>query len=102
MLKYIIHDWNDGYAQQIMRRVGVAARASQGVVVLIERVVPERISALPAHRSVVQGDLTMMLWDGKERTEAEYRALFEQGGLTLSRVVPVGEGFSVLEGIPDR
>jgi hypothetical protein len=98
VLKYIIHDWNDAYARTIMRRVGDAARASNGTVVLIERIVPERIEPLSEHLRVVQGDLTMMLWDGKERTESEYRALFEQAGLALRRTIPIGEGFSILEG----
>jgi hypothetical protein len=41
-----------------------------------------------------------MLWDGKERTEPEYRVLFDEARLTLRRTVPIGEGFSILEGVP--
>jgi hypothetical protein len=100
VLKYIIHDWNDAYASKIMARVGEAARASRGTVVLLERPMPPLIEATPEHRGVMQGDLTMMLWNGKERTESEYRALFEQSGLALARIIPIGEGFSVLEGKP--
>jgi hypothetical protein len=100
ILKYIIHDWNDDYAQRIMARLGAAVRTSHGTVVLIERVVPAKIQSASDDRRVVQGDLTMMLWDGKERTEAEYRGLFAQAGMTLSRVVPIGEGFNVIEGLP--
>ena len=36
---------------------------------------------------------------GRERTEAEFRDLFESSGFTLSRVVPTPERISVLEGI---
>lgn len=100
VLKYIIHDWNDGYARQIMAQVGTAARRSNGTVVLIERVLPERIEARDDHAGAIQGDLTMMLWDGKERTEVEYRALFEGAGLSLTRIVPIGDGFDVIEGKP--
>ena len=102
LLKYIIHDWNDAYARQIMLRVGEAARESRGTVVLIERIVPPRIQSAAGDRAVVQGDLTMMLWDGKERTESEYRELFAHGGLALSAVIPIGEGFSIIEGVPER
>ncbi len=100
LLKYIVHDWNDEYAQQIMRRVGEAASTSNAAVVLIERVMPQQVTVTSEHRGVVQGDLTMMLWDGKERTEPEYRALLDHGGLRLSRTVPIGEGFSILEATP--
>ena len=99
VLKYIIHDWNDDYARRIMARVGAAARESNGTVVLIERVVPERIENDPAHRGIMQGDLTMMLWDGKERTAADYRLLFEGAGLALSRIIDIGDGFSLIEGV---
>jgi len=99
VLKFIIHDWNDDYARKIMARVGAAARKSGGTVLLIERPLPERIQARDDHASAMQGDLTMMLWDGKERTIADYRALYEEAGLKLARVVPVGEGFSALEGV---
>jgi hypothetical protein len=98
LLKYIIHDWADDYAERIMARVAEAARASGGTVLLIERVVPDRIEAGPAHSGAVQGDLTMMLWGGKERTAGEYRALFEGAGLEMVGITPIGEGFDLIEG----
>jgi hypothetical protein len=98
LLKYIIHDWADDYAERIMARVAAAAKASGGTVLLIERIVPDRIVAEPAHAGAIQGDLTMMLWGGKERTETEYHALFDTAGLVLTAIVPIGEGFSLIEG----
>jgi hypothetical protein len=35
---------------------------------------------------------------GKERTEDEYRQLFEAGGFHLSRIVPTKAEVSVIEG----
>ena len=100
VLKFIIHDWNDDYAAKIMARVGAAARQSHGTVILVERPLPEHVETREDHAGACQGDLTMMLWDGKERTLADYRALFSAAGLTLSLAVPIGEGFSVIEGRP--
>jgi hypothetical protein len=37
---------------------------------------------------------------GRERTEAEYRALFEKAGFKLTRIVPTQEEMSIIEGIP--
>jgi hypothetical protein len=97
LLKYIIHDWVDDYAERILTRVAEAAKASDAPVLLIERVLPDRIEANPAHAGAIQGDLTMMLWGGKERTEAEYRALFGKAGLALRAITPIGEGFDLIE-----
>ena len=100
LLKFIIHDWNDGYARKIIARVGEAARKTRGTVILLERPLPERIEQREDHAGAVQGDLTMMLWDGKERTIADYRALLEGAGLKLTSTVPIGDGFSAIEGWP--
>ena len=36
---------------------------------------------------------------GKERTENEYRILFEQAGFQLTRVVRTGTEISIIEGV---
>ena len=100
VLKYILHDWNDAYAQAIIRRVGEAAAASNGTVILIERIMPERFEAIPPHAVAAYGDLTMMLWDGKERTEREFRELLDHGNLTLTRMVPLPDNHFVIEARP--
>jgi len=100
VLKYILHDWNDAYAEQIVARVGEAAAKSGGTVILIERIMPERFSASTDHARAAQGDLTMMLWDGKERTEVEFAALLAHGNLALTKVVPLPDNHFVIEAIP--
>lgn len=46
-------------------------------------------------------DVHMLVWTGgKERTEAEYRALFSAAGFELSKVVPTRSSLSVVEGVP--
>ena len=45
-------------------------------------------------------DLIMLLIPGgKERTEAEYRALFNEAGFELSRIVPTNTELSIVEGV---
>jgi hypothetical protein len=48
------------------------------------------------------GDIIMLLIGGRERTEAEWRALFERSGFVLSRIVPLASrtGAGVIEGRP--
>jgi len=100
VLKYILHDWNDAYAQTIVQRVGEAAAASNGTVVLIERILPERFDASVPHAMAAYGDLTMMLWDGKERTEREFRELLAKGNLALTRTVALPDNHFVIEAKP--
>jgi hypothetical protein len=94
VLKYIVHDWGDENSVRLLTACRKAL-APGGAVVLIEQVVPPTVG--PAQEAVVRTDLVMMAVGGKERTEAEYRALLAQAGLELTRIVPVGLGFSALE-----
>ena len=96
ILKFIVHDWNDENSRTILANCRDAL-APDGVVLLIERIVPEIVSATPADEGIICGDLIMMTVGGKERTEAEYRALLAESGLTLTRIVPTGTAFSVIE-----
>jgi hypothetical protein len=49
-------------------------------------------------------DLTMLaMLTGKERTEPEFRVLFEAAGLRYERAVPTPTPLSMIEGsVPDR
>ena len=47
-------------------------------------------------------DLAMMLLSGgKDRTENEFRTLFESSGWRLSRVISTASQLSVIEGVPN-
>ena len=99
VLKYIVHDWDDGHSRRLLAQ---CARALQpgGVVLLIEQVLPERVTPDPAVAGMVRGDLIMLNIGGRERTESEYRRLLAEAGLTLTRIVPTDTPFSVIEAIP--
>jgi hypothetical protein len=99
LLKFILHDWDDAQAVTILKSCRAAAGPGTRLIVL-ERLVPEHPGDRPAHRTVMQADMTMMAWGGQERTEREYRELFEQAGFQLSRVVPTASAFTVIEGRP--
>lgn len=102
LLKYILHDWDDEKAIQILSSCRKAAGAN-GAVLLVEHVIPERVEDSAADRFVVGMDLIMMGYGGRERTLREYSALFEAAGLTLTQAAPgPTSGFSLLEGIPAK
>jgi hypothetical protein len=95
ILKWIIHDWND---KQCVTILGNCHRAlpENGKLILIEAVVPA--SNQPHFSKFI--DLNMLVMTGgRERTEEEFRALYEAAGFRLTRVVPTDSPFSVIEGV---
>jgi precorrin-6B methylase 2 len=96
ILKEVVHDWGDERAVAILRNCRRAI-ASDGRLLVIERIVPP--GNVPFVGELV--DLTMLvLTGGRERTEAEYRALLEAAGFSLARVVATGTGTDVIEAVP--
>ncbi len=93
ILKHIIHDWDDHPSVQILRNVRTAA-ATCATLLIIEHIVPEDDSASTAKLM----DIEMLLGNnGRERTVAEYRRLFDAAGFRLTRVIDTAAAFSIVE-----
>jgi hypothetical protein len=101
VMKWIIHDWNDEHATRILRVVRAAIPPS-GRLVVFDRVLPERVAdGDPVHQSNTLADLNMLVnVSGRERTEAEFRALFAAGGFALSSARSLPSGLGIVEGVP--
>lgn len=98
LLKNIIHDWDDEHAVRILsacrRATGRGAR-----ILLVERLLPARVTDSPEHLNAVMTDLQMMVQlGGRERTLAEYRALLEHAGFEFRGSLP-GPLYGVVEGV---
>jgi hypothetical protein len=96
LLKFILHDWADDPAVAILRSV---ARATQpgATLLVIDRVLPDD-GPPPLNDALL--DLHMLvLFAGKERTESEFRRLYERAGFRLTRAVPTSSDVSVVEGL---
>jgi ubiquinone/menaquinone biosynthesis C-methylase UbiE len=94
VLRHIIHDWDEDKCLTILRNCHRAMRPASKLLV-IESVIPAGNE--PFHGKFL--DLVMLLIPGgKERTENEYRALFERAGFELTRIVPTGSEVSIVEG----
>lgn len=95
ILKHIIHDWNNEQCISILANCR-KAMATGSKVLVVEMVLPEGNE--PFIGKLL--DLEMLLFlPGCERTEAEYRTLFDKAGLELSSVIPTPSPFSIMEGI---
>ncbi|MEO7445290.1 MAG: methyltransferase [Ferruginibacter sp.] len=94
IMKHIIHDWNDEQCITLLQNCKKAMN-NGGKVLVVEMVVPEGNEPSPAKFL----DLQMLQYlPGCERTEKEYAALFQQAGLTLTRIIPTMSPFSIIEG----
>lgn len=99
LLKWILHDWNDAKAEQILRSIRASAGPASRLLV-IERIMPEELTA---SAPFAQADLNMLcLNGGAERTERQYRELLAAAGFVLEDVVPIEEeyGFHGLVAVP--
>lgn len=97
LLKSVIHDWDDTEASAILGHVH-AAMPPHGRLLLVERVMPQRMASEPRDRFVAASDLLMLLAaSGRERTEAEYRTLLANAGFTLVTRSDTAAHYSVLE-----
>jgi ubiquinone/menaquinone biosynthesis C-methylase UbiE len=93
-LRHIIHDWDEDKCLTILRNCHRAMRPESKLLV-VESVIPPGNGPFPGKFL----DLAMLLIPGgKERTENEYRSLFERAGFELTRIVPTEAGVSIVEG----
>jgi orsellinic acid C2-O-methyltransferase len=100
LLKSIIHDWDDERSLAILGTCR-QAMGQEAKLVLVERIMPERMEVSPAHQMLAESDLNMLVGPGgRERTEAEYRALLSTAGFHLARILPVAANYGVIEGVP--
>lgn len=94
LMRHIIHDWDDEKSLAILRNCHRAMPAN-GKLLVVESVIPpgnERFAGKLL-------DLVMLLIPGgKERTEDEYRTLFDQAGFELVQVTPTASEVSIVEG----
>lgn len=96
VLKSIIHDFDDPQSVRIFRNCR-RAMPDKGKLLVIEP------ALLPGDQPTLSKfvDLMMLLvMGGRNRTEEEFRTLFEAGGFRLTRLIPTKSRVSIVEGVP--
>jgi len=100
VLKAIVHDWDDARARRVL--ANCRARLTLGGRVLcVDNVLPPMGDTGGAGTKLL--DMLMMVsLPGKERTEAEWRALYEAAGLRLTSITLINprSGESIIQGVP--
>ncbi len=97
LVKSVLHDWDDARAVAILRTIR-AAMGERSRLLVVEPIVPQRPGASPFDAMIASTDLNMLIvTGGKERTEAEFRALLAAAGLSVTRVAATPAAMSVIE-----
>ena len=100
VLKHVIHDWDDEKALAILRNCR-RAMGGDGKLLILEGVYPPRVDRSLDSRGAAMNDVNMLVCTGgRQRSEAEFRALYEAAGFALTRIVPTAARLSVIEGVP--
>jgi hypothetical protein len=94
VLKRILHDWNDEHCLHILRACR-EAMGNNARLLVVDAVVPP---GNDPHPSKIMDMLMMALLEGQERTEQEFRELYQQAGLKLTKVIPTPSVLSIVEG----
>jgi len=99
-MQHILHDWDDERCLKILGNVKRALDGREnGKLIVVDAVLPENSQPHPGKFL----DLMMMVFPGgRERSEPEWRALFEKAGLAITRIVPTKAPESVIEAVVSR
>lgn len=93
VLMNILHDWSDTEAICILERVRDALRPDARLLV-IEMVLPKDGKSSVA--AVLDLQMLLLFDGGRERTEAEFGALFAAAGLRMTRVLQTASPSSIM------
>jgi hypothetical protein len=96
LLKSVIHNWDDAAAGTILRSCRRAMRPDAHLIVM-ERVIPP--ANVPSEAKLF--DINMLVTvGGQERTEEQYRVLFDMAGFDLTRINATASPLTLIEGAP--
>ena len=100
IIKHVIHDWNDDRAAAILKNVR-RAMGPNGKLLISEGLYPAHIEPSDICRGAAANDVNMLVsTGGRQRSEAEFRSLFEKSGFKLTKIVPTPARLSIIEGAP--
>ena len=99
LLKHVIHDWSDERALTILKNCH-RSMAANARLLIVEGVYPRRIDQSPESRGAAANDVNMLVnTGGRQRSEAEFRSLYDAAGIKLTKIVPTQARVSVIEGV---
>lgn len=99
IMRHIVHDWDDERAAKILCNCRTAmATSGARKLLVVEMILPGTSEPHPSYFLDIE---MLMLPGGRERTEAEFRALLEKAGFSLTRVVRTQSPNTIIEAVPN-
>ena len=95
-MKHIIHEWDDERSDIILNHCR-EAMTENGKVLVVESVISDAPES--AFSKLLDIEMLVMKPGGRERTAAEFEALFAKAGLKLSQIVPTQSPVCIVEGV---
>ena len=99
MLVRVLHDWPDADCLRILRTCR-AAMDERSLLLLGEEILEADPTRGRATAYLIDIQMMAMFGQARARSEAEFRALFDQSGLSLIRVIPTSSPLSIVEVAP--
>src|SRR5579863_8731006 len=99
VMKHIIHDWDDERCIRLLKNCHQAMQGD-GRVICVDAILPPLGDTVGTPAKLL--DLAMMaLIPGKERTRAQWEALYHAAGFRIRTIVPLQDnhGTSIIEGV---
>jgi ubiquinone/menaquinone biosynthesis C-methylase UbiE len=96
IISHTLHNWDNKACLSILQSIR-KSMSQKGRLLVVEMVMPEGNE--PHFSKWLDLDMLMMFSGGRERTEAEYRELFQAAGFELTQITPTSSPTSVIEGV---
>ncbi|KAG8639725.1 hypothetical protein MANES_14G165101v8 [Manihot esculenta] len=101
-MKWILHVWNDEDCIKILKKCREALPEKTGKLIIVEAVLTPQGQDLFEHTRLIYDLLMMVLVQGKERSEAEWKKLLEEGGFSSYKIIKVPALLSIIEAYPSH
>lgn len=100
LLKSILHDWDEDRCAVILGNCR-RAMGSNARLLIIERILPSRITVSPHDQAIARSDLNMLIGTGgRERTQEQFEAMLQAADLRPTALVELIDGYSACEAVP--
>jgi len=98
VLKHIIHDWDDARCVRLLKNC-CARMDGDGRVFCVDAILPPMGDTSGTSAKFLDVNI-MVFIPGKERTEAQWRSIYNDAGLEVVSLVPLNDNFgtSIVEG----
>ena len=99
MLIRVLHNWSDEDCVRILRSIR-AAMGAHSLLLLGEQILEPDPARGRATGYLIDVQMMTMFGRARERSEVEFRTMFDRSGFSLRRVIPTPSPIAIIEAAP--